>query len=282
MTPFEYIRRGLPVFPCRANGGPRLRKTPLTPNGFKDATIDPAIVQRWFERYPTALWGMPTGPASGIVALDVDTKNSQANGFDTLEDIGRSILPETPMVHTESGGVHVYFQAPERDARNSAGKIGPGLDVRACGGYVIIPTDGSGYSWDPHWNLDTTQPVEAPNWLWPRPPARPRTSAQPIKSVEGLSPYAEAAIESACTAIAGAGPGQQECTLNAEAFSIGALAGAQIVPADIALRALMRAAGSMPDYDAAWPWRPEEIDHKVKRAFADGLRHPREVRRVMA
>jgi hypothetical protein len=36
--------------------------------------------------------------------LDVDVKRAEANGFDSLEDLGHSILPETPMAHTESGG----------------------------------------------------------------------------------------------------------------------------------------------------------------------------------
>src|SRR5215469_8136869 len=85
------------LFPCRPDGGPRLRKTPLTPNGFKDASQDPEVVQRWIERYPTALWGMPTGAASGYVILDIDVKRPEANGFDSLEDLGRSILPETPL-----------------------------------------------------------------------------------------------------------------------------------------------------------------------------------------
>ena len=31
----------------------------------------------------------------------------------------------------------------------------------------------------------------------------------------------------------------------------------------------------MPAYDPAWPWRPEELDFKVRRSFRDGLAHPR-------
>jgi hypothetical protein len=42
-----------------------------------------------------------------------------------------------------------------------------------------------------------------------------------------LSPYAaEAALDSACYVIIGAPNGEQECTLVAECFSIGTLAGA--------------------------------------------------------
>jgi hypothetical protein len=186
------------------------------------------------------------------------------------------------MAHTASGGVHVYFAAPERELRCSAGLLGPGLDVRATGGYVITPSPGSGYEWDPILNFDTIAPVEAPSWLWPAKPSRPTTvSPKPLQPVVGLSPYGEAAIELACRAITRAPRGEQERTLNAECFSIGALVGAGAVPSDIALRALLRAANAMPDHDPQWPWRPEEIDLKVRRAFNAGISHPREARRVV-
>jgi hypothetical protein len=110
----------------------------------------------------------------------------------------------------------------------------------------------------------------------------PAPSAPPIARSQGLSRYAEAALDAACDAILSAPAGQQEQTLNAEAFSIGTLAGAGGIPAGLALKALLHAANRMPDHDPAWPWRPEEIDYKVGRAFKDGLAHPRrlEMRRV--
>jgi hypothetical protein len=164
--------------------------------------------------------------------------------------------------------------------RCSAGLLGAGLDVRGDGGYIILPSPGSGYFWDPIWNFDTVAMAPVPDWLWPPKVSRP--NGQPLKPVTGLSPYGEAAIESACNAIVRAGPGQQERTLNAECFSIGTLAGAGAIPADIALRALLRAAEAMPDHDPNWPWRPEEIDFKVRRAFNAGVQHPREARRAVA
>jgi hypothetical protein len=120
-----------------------------------------------------------------------------------------------------------------------------------------------------------------PDWLWPPKLSRPILT-RPIRPVEGLDHYGEAAIEAACNVIARAGPGEQERTLNAECFSIGTLAGAGGVPSGIALRALLRAASAMPDHDPAWPWRPEEIDYRVRRAFAAGQQHPREARRALA
>jgi hypothetical protein len=262
-----------PRFPCRSQEPGR--KRPHTPRGFHDASREPAVIEKWWRQWPDALVGMPTGPASGLVVLDIDIKDDRTNGFDSVADLGHR-LPDTPMVHTASGGLHVYFKNPtDRELRCSAGLIGPGLDVRGAGGYVIIPSEGSGYSWDPLLNFDTVEPVASPAWLWSPPRASRLISPRLIRPVSGLSAYAEAAIDGACNTIVQAGRGEQERTLNAESFSIGTLAGAGGVPEGIALKALLNAASRMPDHDPAWPWRPEEIDLKVRRAFAAGMAHPR-------
>jgi hypothetical protein len=238
------------------------------------------MIKEWWRQRPEALIGTPTGRISGRVVLDIDAKSDRANGFDSLENLG-ILLPATPMVHTPSGGLHAYFDAGDRELRNSAGLIGPGLDVRGDGGYIILPSSGSGYHWNLLWNFKTTAPPPAPEWLWPSRLSLP-SATEPIRPVHGLDPYGEAAIEAACNAIARAGPGGQERTLNAECFSIGTLAGAGAVPRSIALRALLRAANTIPNHDPAWPWRREEIECKVRRAFEAGLQRPREARRAVA
>ena len=44
----------------------------------------------------------------------------------------------TYTVKTPTGGLHLYYTAPDGpEIRNSAGKIGPLIDVRAGGGYVL-------------------------------------------------------------------------------------------------------------------------------------------------
>ena len=142
----------------RATQKPGAHKQPLTENGFHNASSDPAVIRDWWCRWPRALIGVPTGQATGAVVLDVDVKQPEAFGYDTLDDLGFAILPETPMVHTASGGLHLYFAIPPNGLRNTGGArgrgIGPGLDWRGDGGYVIVPSPGSGYSWDPHWNFE--------------------------------------------------------------------------------------------------------------------------------
>jgi putative DNA primase/helicase len=278
----HYTRRGWPVFPCQWAGDSR--KRPLIERGLHAATVDQAQIRHWWSRWPHALIGTPTGKAMGSVVLDVDVKRPEANGFDTLADLGHSILPDTPMAHTASGGLHVYFRLPDHlQIRNTAGErgagIGPGLDWRGEGGFVILPSPNSGYSWDSHWNIDTVALAAIPITLLPRTPERP-APIRPVRPAGGLSPYADAALDTACRRIIVAPAGEQELTLNGEAFSIGTFAGAGAVPSDFARRALIWAARQIPDYDHRHPWRAAEIEAKVNRAFGDGMRYPREARRA--
>jgi hypothetical protein len=178
--------------------------------------------------------------------------------------------------------LHTYFAPPEHvDISCTGGDrgrgIGPGLDWRGNGGYVIAPAPGTGYEWDPIWNLDTIPLAPVPAALLPREPERPAV-VHPVKPTTGLSPYAEGALDSACRRILAAPAGEQEATLNAECFAIGTLAGARAIPSGFAHRALIWAARQMLHHDPRWPWRAHEIEAKVYRSFEAGIRHPREAR----
>ena len=263
-----------PVFPCQWQGTGR--KRPLITGGFREASTDPAQIERWWQKWPLALIGLATGRRSGIVVLDIDRKGG-VDGFDTLDEIGAAILQVTPMVHTASGGLHLYFRMPDDEIRNTAGArgrgIGAGLDIRGDGGYVIAPAPGSGYRWDPICHLGNTPIAPLPSWAMPR-ELLPEKSAL-RRPVTGLSPYAEAALDAAARRIIGAGNGEQEATLNGEAFAIGTLAGTGGIPADFARRVLIWAADQLISYDPRRPWRAGEARQKVERAFAAGLRSPR-------
>jgi bifunctional DNA primase/polymerase-like protein len=210
------------------------------------------------------------------------SKANRENGFDTLDTIGFAVLPVTPMAHSASGGLHLFFALPVGvDIRNTAGKrgrgIGPGLDCRGDGGYVIAPSRGSGYGWDPIWNLETAPLASVRAGLMPHELERAQ-DRRPLKSTAGLAPYAEAALDSACHRIIAAPAGEQEVTLNTECFAVGTLAGAEAIPADFARRVLLWAAQQIRDHDPRRPWRLGELEFKVARAFADGMRHPRDGR----
>jgi Bifunctional DNA primase/polymerase, N-terminal len=150
-----YAGRGVPVFPCEPGG-----KRPLTRNGHWDATTDRRAIERWWRRQPSANIGLPTGKESGIVVLDVDADG----GPESLAKLERegAPVPKTARTRTGGGGFHLFFRYPGiTEIRNSAGLLGPGLDVRGEGGYVVVPpsrTRGP-YEW-----VDRSPLVEA-SWL---------------------------------------------------------------------------------------------------------------------
>jgi hypothetical protein len=146
----EYAERGVSVFPvwwiqagrcaCGHSSCENPGKHPLgkaVPNGLKNATTDPGTIRAWWARYPRAHIGMPT---SWCAVLDVDPRHG---GDFTLAALEQEYgpLPETAEVLTGGGGRHVYFARVD-GLRPSAGVLGPGLDMRAEGGYVLLPPSG--------------------------------------------------------------------------------------------------------------------------------------------
>lgn len=129
-------------------------KHPRTEHGVKDATKDPAQIQAWLTQWPTMNVGIATGP-SGLLVLDVDPKNGgEASWNDVVKRHGDGIA-NSIRVRTGGGGGHVYYARPPAnghgDLGNTAGKLGPGLDTRGAGGYVVAPPSlhksGKRYEW---------------------------------------------------------------------------------------------------------------------------------------
>ena len=141
-----YATHGWPIFPLK----PR-EKIPLVPKrdggrGVHDATTDPDQIRAWWTRWPDANIGLASGAAFAVLDVDGD------EGLTTLaelEDLHRW-LPLTPASITGSGGMHLFFQ-PAARVKNSVKRLGPGLDTRAAGGYVVgapsVHPNGGRYRW---------------------------------------------------------------------------------------------------------------------------------------
>jgi hypothetical protein len=136
----KYARMGRPVFPCA------LDKKPLCARGFLDATTDEGLIRSAWAAHPGASIGTPTG--NGSIVIDVDGEGGER----TIEEASfwLSDLPPTATVRT-GRGKHLWYKTSHA-IRCSAGKLGPGLDVRGDGGYVILPPSphpsGSRYEWE--------------------------------------------------------------------------------------------------------------------------------------
>jgi hypothetical protein len=124
---------GKPVFPCKPGG-----KEPLTKRGHIDATTDPRRIHMWWNRYPGANIGIPTGERSGILAVDHDTYK---DGTASPEEVEAILGPVSKgvTIATGSGGRQYLFRYPEgSNIRNATGVLS-GVDIRGEGGYILAP-----------------------------------------------------------------------------------------------------------------------------------------------
>jgi putative DNA primase/helicase len=273
-----YAARGWPVFPVRFNSDPLAKKRPWTEHGRNDASADAAIICGWWRRWPNAVPSIVTGEPSGIVGLDIDIRPG-GSGFDSLDELGIALHPETPTAHTPQGGCALLFRWPGHFVKTIAGKLAPYVDIRGDGGSLILPP-GPGRFWDPLLGPDTPIPP-MPGWMeiieiaTSEPPIAQRpTRPQP------LSRYAEAALDGAVKAIVDAPAGQQRDTLNREIYSIARLVAGGAMPPGLAIESLQWAGRRLRSYDPRRPWRPADLDKMVRTAFADGLARPRQPERV--
>lgn len=153
---------------CTSQGKhPRYHSQSLA-DGLKSATIDSLPITAWWQLWPDANVGIVTGRESGIVVLDVDPDHG---GDDSLRDLERANgeLPHTPTATTGGGGTHYVFAHPGKLLPNSAGKIGPGLDIRGDGGYIVaapsMHKSGHVYTWNSEAHPQDVKPAPMPKWL---------------------------------------------------------------------------------------------------------------------
>jgi hypothetical protein len=128
--------------------------------------------------------GAATGTPSGVFVVDVDGVDAEAE-LRKLE-LAHGALPATVEVVTPRPGRHLYFRMPDMPVRNSAGRVAPGIDVRATGGYVLTPPSihpgGRRYVWSvdsasafataPRWLLDRIAGANGDGHVAPTPPSQ--------------------------------------------------------------------------------------------------------------
>jgi hypothetical protein len=225
-----YAGRGWPVFPChtpgprgcscgRACGSPG--KHPRVTGGLHAATVDEAVIRGWWGRWPAANVAVRTGAVSGLVVIDIDAGHG---GEATLATLAARYgpLPEGRVVRTGAGRHH-YLAHPGGTVRNDVGRrLGPGVDVRADGGYVLAPPSrhASGAVYEVA-GCPTDLPA-LPTWLdrLLQPPAPQAGPPAPVRHATG---WARAALDGELEALLGAAEGARNHTLNRAAFRLGQL-----------------------------------------------------------
>ncbi|WP_431894645.1 bifunctional DNA primase/polymerase [Nonomuraea sp. bgisy101] len=296
--------RGWRLFPLTPHG-----KMPL--RGFTDwqthATDDPDRIAAFWPRAPYNL-GVACGP-SKLVVIDLDMPKpgemppaeAAEVGATTGEQVFRLLCErrgqlypgDTLTVRTRRGGLHLYFAAPEGvRLSNTAGRKGNGLgwliDTRAHGGYVVGPgsyvslPDGSG----PYEVVKDRAPAPLPAWLAealkPAPP--PSATCSDVLAdvpVHRLSRYGEAALRAEAADVANAPGGQRNWTLNRAAFNLGRLVARHVLPEQIVIATLARAA-EVANYRVTdrEPMSPRELAAVIACGLAAGKAAPPSRRRT--
>src|SRR6202171_939532 len=195
----------------------------LVPRGVKQATTSRVVIRAWWAHAPLANPALATGEASGVVVVDVDGDHG---GFDALRQLEQQHgpLPRTQRVRT-GAGEHLYFAYAGIHLKNTAGKLGAGLDVRCCGGYAVtvgaVHRSGHVYSWQDGSRPGQVPIAGLPAWLLERlnaPATDPRPTLQPRTPSRG---YAAAALASEEQQLLNTPVGQRNTRLNLAAFRLG-------------------------------------------------------------
>ena len=127
----SWLDRGFAVFPLKPRGKVPLGS--LAPQGFLDATRDPAVIRDWWQRAPKANIDIVTGGGRFVIDLD----DSDAVSWFANASGRHGGAPKTLTTRT-SRGFHVFF-ACGVEVPNSAGRLAPGADIRGDGGYMLSP-----------------------------------------------------------------------------------------------------------------------------------------------
>ncbi len=139
-------------------------KRPLIKRWTELATSDVATLKLWQTKFHDCNWGVATGSASGVFVVDVDGEDGQRS-LEALTQRSGGALPETLSSGT-ARGEHLWFHYPNHaEVQCSAGRLGPGLDVRGSGGLVLIypSIHPSGVPY--RWPKKIVPIADAPEWL---------------------------------------------------------------------------------------------------------------------
>lgn len=156
--------------------GKEIGKAPVTKGGYKSATLEPATIDEWWTRWPTANIGIAL-EASKLFVIDQD-------GPEAREEALAKGLRGGLDVQTGKG-YHTYFHCPKGGP--TVRKIGTGtsgkLDVLSDG-YVIGPgsVHRNGTVYTPDRALDVAVMSEPPEWALdtanePEPEPKPRAAS---------------------------------------------------------------------------------------------------------
>ncbi len=211
-----YISKGFKVFPvhgikpdgihCTCNDPkcvtnidkPKAGKHPATKNGRTDAVGDIASFRKLVGARENLNIAIATGPESDLWSLDVDG----VEGVAALDAMGLANSPIHKGAYQSTGrGQHWAFKYPTdgRKVFSRTEKLGPKLDVRGAGGYIVAAPSrhalGHTYQWNdgplapaPDWLVDLVSEAPRPTFTTARPELEPFTESDVLDMLDHLKP----------------------------------------------------------------------------------------------
>ena len=189
----RYAARGWPVIPlhtptdydrcsCNNTDCASVGKHPRTQHGLSDASTDPETIGKWWGQWPKANIGVIT---NDLVVIDIDPRHGGDESYRDLIAKHGPGLTQTLTAVTGGGGQHLVFACPAgvhignvANRPGYAGPLGPGVDVRAYGGYIVAPPSlhqsGTRYQWEE----EGEQPARLPLALYELLTARPERQVE--------------------------------------------------------------------------------------------------------
>lgn len=256
----------------------------------QQATTDPAQIRSWWTDIfePTCNVGIACGP-SGLYVIDLDPitattlpeKWAEWQGARHGREVparlatqaGQSFPDSTFQVATPTPSEHHYYrydhQRTDHALRNTAGRVGPGVDSRGGGGFIVAAgsrrADGAYVvarkgptQWLPEWLESVLQRAPRPEL-----PRRPLAAVRPLSDPRRARYLAVVAAN-----VADATPGTANTTLSEAAFALGRLvAGGEFTDHDV--RDTLLAAA----HHRHIP--PAEANDVISRGLAAGAKHGR-------
>jgi hypothetical protein len=237
----------------------------LTCHGFYAASTDPERVAAMVAAVPRGQLAIRTGTASGVVGVDVDPAHG---GDSSLSDLmSEHLVPRTLHVHTGSGGLHLYYRHPGHPVPSRPMPNRPGIDIKADGGYLVLPPSihhrtGRPYQWGA-----AHDPVEMPPALvtaclplQPAELATPRTGPTTTTAGGGIS-HPDKLLSAHLDAVRRAPQGKRRTTLYGAARGVARMVAAGAIDHTEAVTALTYAGH-----------QASQSDREIRAAITGGFR----------
>ena len=220
------VQFGFPTVPLKPRS-----KMPAVRHGIDDAITTRMGVRERAKACPDDNYGAVLD--GEVFVIDVDGLEGAASLQSLIKRHGE--LPPTVETITPRGRHFWYRSRLGKVVRSSNNKLGRGIDVKGCRGYVVlpgsVPSSGPPYQFAPGCAFGEIEIAEASDWLLDlviRPSAADRTLSpvEPAKQGSDMTravAYAAAALDSELASLRRAPEGERNSTLNKAAYVLGGL-----------------------------------------------------------